>query len=155
MRRVVTGVDQAGRSFVAGDDEVVASRFAVSIWTATEDNLPSWLNEMRAADIASNQPPPGGSRFVLVVLPPQAEYLASLQTSPIAGMDDRGFHTTRTIDYVYVLEGRIVLVLDEGSVELAPGDAVVQLATRHAWRNPGTDPARFLAVLNSPPEAQG
>ncbi len=45
-----------------------------------------------------------------------------------------GFHATPTIDFVQVLEGRVALVLDEATIELGPGDLVVQQATAHAWR---------------------
>ncbi len=45
-----------------------------------------------------------------------------------------GMHRTPTIDLVLVLEGRLELVLDEGTVELGPGDTVVQQAAAHAWR---------------------
>jgi hypothetical protein len=51
------------------------------------------------------------------------------------GDDPRaGMHRTQTIDFVLVLEGRLELVLDEGTVELGPGDTVIQQATTHAWR---------------------
>ena len=45
-----------------------------------------------------------------------------------------GMHRTPTIDLVIVLEGRLELVLDEGTVELGPGDTVVQQGAAHAWR---------------------
>ena len=52
--------------------------------------------------------------------------------------------------YVYgvVLSGEIVLDLDGGETAvLKPGDIVVQNATRHAWRNLGTEPATLFFVL--------
>jgi len=58
-----------------------------------------------------------------------------------------GMHTTATVDYEYVVSGRVVLELDDGaSVELGPGDTVVQNGTRHRWSNAGTGPA-VLAVF--------
>jgi quercetin dioxygenase-like cupin family protein len=62
--------------------------------------------------------------------------------------DDPGMHTTVTIDVEYVVSGRIVLELDDGAtVELGPGDTVVQNGTRHAWRNPFDEPATLVVVL--------
>ena len=47
-----------------------------------------------------------------------------------------------------VLCGRVVLELDDGaSVELGPGDTVVQNGTRHAWRNPFDETATLFVVL--------
>ena len=45
-----------------------------------------------------------------------------------------GMHRTPTIDLVLVFEGRLELVLDDGTIELGPGDTVVQQAAAHAWR---------------------
>jgi hypothetical protein len=39
--------------------------------------------------------------------------------------------------------------LEVESVELHPGDVVVQQVTSHGWRDPGADPVRFLAVLTT------
>ena len=62
--------------------------------------------------------------------------------------DNPGMHTTVTIDFEYVVSGRVVLELDDGaSVELGPGDTVVQNGTRHAWRNPFDETATLVVVL--------
>jgi quercetin dioxygenase-like cupin family protein len=46
------------------------------------------------------------------------------------------------------VSGRIVLELDDGAtVELGPGDTVVQNGSRHAWRNPFDEPATLVVVL--------
>ena len=46
------------------------------------------------------------------------------------------------------MSGRVVLELDDGAtVELGPGDTVVQNGTRHAWRNPFDEPATLVVVL--------
>ncbi len=50
--------------------------------------------------------------------------------------DQPGMHRSDTIDYVFVLEGEIVLELDEGrETTLRVGDVAIQNGTRHAWRN--------------------
>jgi hypothetical protein len=56
-------------------------------------------------------------------------------------------HTTSTIDYVVVLQGRETLLLDKGEVALRPFDVVVQRGTNHYWLNPGPDPALLMGVL--------
>lgn len=61
-----------------------------------------------------------------------------------------GMHRTETLDLMVVLDGRIVLGLDDGEHALGPGDAVVQRGTRHRWRVVGDDPCTFLSVLLSP-----
>lgn len=62
--------------------------------------------------------------------------------------DAPGFHRTDTIDYGVVLDGEVLLELDDGRTNLLrQGDIVIQMGTRHAWRNPGNTPARLLFVL--------
>jgi mannose-6-phosphate isomerase-like protein (cupin superfamily) len=52
-------------------------------------------------------------------------------------------HRTRTVDYVVVIKGEIVLVLDDSEVTLRAGDVVVQRGTDHAWENRSSQPARM------------
>jgi mannose-6-phosphate isomerase-like protein (cupin superfamily) len=62
--------------------------------------------------------------------------------------DNPGMHTTASIDYEFVVSGRVVLELDDGVTrELGPGDVVVQNGTRHAWRNPYDEPCVLVVVL--------
>ena len=58
-------------------------------------------------------------------------------------------HRTQSLDYGIVLEGRIVMVLDEGEQHLLHrGDIAIQRATMHGWRNPSeTEWARMAFVL--------
>ncbi len=46
-----------------------------------------------------------------------------------------GMHATHSVDYIVIISGAIVLDVDGGaSIELGPGDVVVQNGARHAWR---------------------
>jgi quercetin dioxygenase-like cupin family protein len=57
-------------------------------------------------------------------------------------------HTTPTVDYVVVLDGSVVLELDDGvTTTLSAGDVVIQNGTRHAWRVPSDRPATIFVVL--------
>jgi uncharacterized cupin superfamily protein len=56
-------------------------------------------------------------------------------------------HRTETVDYAVVLEGEIVMVLDEEEVNLRAGDVVIQRGTNHAWANRSGKPAKMLYVL--------
>ncbi len=62
--------------------------------------------------------------------------------------DNPGMHTTASVDYEFVVSGRVVLELDDGATcELGAGDTVVQNGTRHAWRNPYDEPCLMVVVL--------
>jgi mannose-6-phosphate isomerase-like protein (cupin superfamily) len=54
---------------------------------------------------------------------------------PKAGGKRTVMHRTQTLDYVVVIEGDLVLLLDDSEVTLKQGDVLVQRGTNHAWEN--------------------
>jgi len=151
MRRIVTGVNGAGRSYVVSNDAVAQTGFS-AIWETDPKLIRNWIAGIDPERAARTiEPPPGASRWVLAQIPPEEDDRERRGAQPVPGLDERGFHTTRTVDYDLVLQGPLILDLDEESVDLETGDLVVQQATRHAWRNPGKRPAKLLAVLTTIP----
>lgn len=57
-------------------------------------------------------------------------------------------HRTKTLDYVFVIEGKLELTLGGGEKRIMKsGDVCVQRASMHAWKNmSNTEIARFGAV---------
>jgi mannose-6-phosphate isomerase-like protein (cupin superfamily) len=63
-------------------------------------------------------------------------------------LEDPAMHTTDSVDYGIVLSGEVTLELDDGaSVDLKPGDCIVQNGTRHAWRNKSSRECLMAFVL--------
>jgi quercetin dioxygenase-like cupin family protein len=56
-------------------------------------------------------------------------------------------HATDTLDFMVVLEGEIVLGLDDGEHHLVAGDTVVQRGTRHRWRVAGEAPCTYAVFM--------
>lgn len=140
-RRVVTGHDVHGKSVVLSDGpppqhhpmrgpEVGADFFemwsapAVPLLTATETREP---NE-RPFTI---MPVAGHLLRVIDIYPPQD------------GGKRTVMHRTKTLDYVVVIQGEVVLILDDSEVTLKQGDVVVQRGTNHAWENRSHSMARM------------
>ena len=66
------------------------------------------------------------------------------------GPGSEGFmHRTQSLDFGIILEGDMVMELDDGSeTPMTRGDVAIQRATMHKWRNPSqTEWARILFVL--------
>ena len=61
-----------------------------------------------------------------------------------------GMHRSETLDLMIVLDGRVLLGLDDGEHEVGPGVAVIQRGTVHRWRVLGAQPLTFLSVLVGP-----
>jgi quercetin dioxygenase-like cupin family protein len=70
------------------------------------------------------------------------------------GGDGPFWHATDTIDYIVVLRGEVVLVLETGEVTARAGDFIVDRGVLHAWRNDGPETAA-LAVVNLPAHPVG
>ncbi|HVN29381.1 MAG TPA: cupin domain-containing protein [Candidatus Binataceae bacterium] len=165
-RRIVTGFDETGKSMVAIDGppgSIVGANGAgiAEVWVT--DGIAD--NSIRG-DLAKRpvilEPPDGGSVCRFFAVDPEVTGLSAKEMEEgaaaafkaIGGEHCRpdttrapGMHTTRTIDYVVLLEGEITLILETGEVTLKPYDVVVQRGTNHAWANRGKKRALLMAVL--------
>jgi mannose-6-phosphate isomerase-like protein (cupin superfamily) len=108
-------------------------------------------------------PPAGGTRFLVFTIPaervppPPGTDLMQARAEADAVLpgllskmepDNPGMHRSDTIDFIYVLEGEIVLELDDRrEVTLRTGDTAVQNGTRHAWRNRSGKVCRLLVCM--------
>ncbi|MFJ1812705.1 MULTISPECIES: cupin domain-containing protein [unclassified Streptomyces] len=168
VRRVVTGVSPSGKPVIVSDGEpprtsqsVHTPGFARSlVWNTAAPAVPE---ADPTASLRSFVPAPGETVALTVTFAPASVYAdprwdpaaaaaEQLEFSPglaeLFEPDNPGMHTTPTVDYGVVLSGELVLDLDGGETAvLKPGDIVVQNATRHAWRNNGTEPATAFFVL--------
>lgn len=171
LRRVVTIENTEAKSTILADGPVPRSTafqhvpgFVTSLLWATnaQATVPT-----EQCDVAFNTcswvPQAGGTRLMVITFPPDSIYQAA-EFNPVAAgaeyaavlpglaerfePDNSGMHTTDTIDYGVVLEGNIVLELDKGQqIGFGKHDVIVQQGTRHAWRNPGSEPATVLFVM--------
>ncbi len=166
-RRVVTGHDGAGKAVFKLNGppprqvtlETAGGIRFLELWAT--DTLPTLPVPEQDATLETVSLTPGlqGTRFRLVELPPLGEgelnpaaFLAEIQEKAPGDWnleaDNPGMHTTDTVDYGVVVSGRVTLELDDGAtVNLEPGDCVVQNGTRHAWRNFGPDPCWMAFVM--------
>jgi len=139
MRRVITGHNAQGRSYIVQDDRVARGTFP-NLYKATGE-LPlgpapkDEPQKIMATDAPQLEPALGGSSLNFVTLAPTP-----------AGAPP-GWHRTETLDYNILLGGELVLMVDEGETKLYPGDVVIQRNTKHAWRNDTKSPVYWAAVL--------
>ena len=132
IRRVVTGLDAAGKSTALIDGPVPETHpNAMTVWHTPE--IPA--DNSGTADVA----PPftldlihnGGTVFMLCRIPPGAG-------APM--------HATDTIDYLTIISGEITIELETGDVTLRPGDLCVDRGILHGWRNHGHEDAVYTVV---------
>lgn len=133
-RRVVTGHDANGKSVVISDapppqnhpmhGREVGADFH-EIWNTTRPvPLLTSLEERE----------PNSREFT--IMPVSGHLIRIIDIYPPKDGGKRTvMHRTKTLDYAVVIEGEVVLVLDDSEVVLKQGDVVVQRGTDHAWEN--------------------
>lgn len=173
MKRVVTGHDSNGKSIFVS--QAPPRRKVTLVAVPGLEFAELWATEGRQSIPVSTQDPaltmesfvpsPEGTRFRVVVFPPESEAPESAPTEEQAAAaraeilaklpglgetvePDFRMHTTDTIDYGIVVSGEIWLDLDDGQETLLrTGDCVIQNGTRHAWRNRSGQPCRMVFVM--------
>jgi mannose-6-phosphate isomerase-like protein (cupin superfamily) len=141
LRRIVTGHDASGKSVVLSggpppqhhgmQGPSIGADF-IEIWSvATPVPL------LTAAEARE----PNEREFT--IMPVTGHLLRVLEVYPLnAGGKRTVMHRTQTLDYVVVIEGELVLLLEDSEVTLKQGDVVVQRGTNHAWENRADNIAR-------------
>jgi hypothetical protein len=127
MRRVITGLDEQGRSCVISDEVVATDTGRAkegldngtlsAVWETTD--VPPAIERPRDFTLLATNSPPGGTKWLVLGWEPNVE---------------RTWVRTNTLDYDTVLEGSCELLLETGSVELFAGDMVMIPGTAHGWR---------------------
>lgn len=169
-RRIVTAVSADGVSRVSSVAEVLALRETggggriEEAWRTRSVDRRAFRPDQPGDYLPDFAPGPGGSSCRIVHIPPDAQRwgdAAALGDVARAIGADRpahwlarhpGMHVTQTLDYAVVLRGHLTMVMEEGEIELAPGDVVVQQAAVHAWKNNGTETAVMFVVMLGLPD---
>lgn len=168
LRRIITGVDDQGRSDVSVDGPPSAliewdgGSGLYEIWTddgSTDNHVDTKGLDGTPVRLT---PPPGGFKVRWFTTVPirstasqedvEAEVAGAF--ADIGAQHDRpdtsrhpAMHTTKTIDVIVVVRGRVRLLLDETDRVLGPGDVIMQRGTNHAWVAEGQEPVLMVAVL--------
>lgn len=172
VRRVVTGHDAQGRAILQEDGVVPrVQRIGGDIGPLFHE---VWNTQATPApiDAASGEPhedgivlapPRNGTRIRVLDIPPEgdgirnmtpeearahfAEVGAGSASAHGEGSRHALMHRTETIDYGIVLEGELVLILDEGETTVRAGDIVIQRGTNHGWANRSDKNCRIAFIL--------
>lgn len=161
MRRVVTEIDAKGRAMWTSDGPppgLVAMPDGLgvaNVWAfeAAPSSVADGVDAL--AEPFTLEPPPGGMSWRVLRLPaPDPRHPREQQFLDVPGQDGpgrpRGMHATDTLDLMTVLDGRIELEMEDGRVQLAAGDTVVQRGTQHRWRVLDGRPCTYSVVMLRP-----
>ena len=168
VRRIVTGVDETGRSRIIEDGAAPAVMTMAERPGYRNNNL--WRTVGSPAHVGAPDtslehrgvlPPTGGTVLRVIDIPPEEKdpELRKRQTEEVFARmfaDARhdasharhpGMHETDTIDYAILLQGELVAIMDEGETVMRAGDILIQRGTSHAWANRSNEIARIAFIL--------
>jgi len=155
-RRIVTGVDTKNNSTIVSDELIKAFApyasypcFQIQELFYTQDN-PQSLQTRPATKPYTIDLPVGAMRFMIVRMPTTKEMATELKQAGQAVPDDWkkfNLHNTDSVDYIYILSGKISLIVDDEVVTLKTGDFITQIATTHTWVNDNDEPCYFLCAM--------
>lgn len=140
MRSLITGVDDQGRSCVVEETQVsfdysAATPIANTVVFAT----PSCPPPPR---------PPGHAMDVDMGLPPGIVRWLALEFAPEGSAP---LHHTDSVDLLFVVEGKVDLILDDGVHPLGPGDFTVLNGVDHGWKAGPEGCTATSVVTGTPP----
>jgi len=170
IRRIVAGNDGRGIAVALSDgpspdvrlDPARPGFASTRLWV--QDSTPARAKRLRETLHLPHtiEPPANGSVCRVVEFPPEAPYIKKVGPAEVrayfeamrsprastmsAGAPHLYMQRTASLDFCFVLEGEITLVLDTEDVDLREGDAVVQRGTNHAWSNRSDKPC--LVVMS-------
>lgn len=152
-RRVVTGHDASGKSVVLSDGTPV-QHHPMRGMNIGADFFEMWNTPRPVPELTSIEGrEPAEREFTIMPVTGHLMRIIDIYP-PQAGGKRTVMHRTQTLDYAVVIEGEVVLILDDSEVTLKKSDVVVQRGTNHAWENRSDKLAR-LAFFHISAEFSG
>jgi quercetin dioxygenase-like cupin family protein len=137
VRRLVIGVDAAGRSCVLEESEFTA---------------PASAPPMELIHQTPVAPPParpvGNGAYLDLGVPPGIARWMLVQFRP--GQRSQ-MHHTDTIDFDTIISGGVDILLDDGPHHLGPGDCALVQGVDHAWLAGPDGCTSSVVVIGTPP----
>ena len=173
FRRIVTGHNAEGKAIIQEDGppprvqriggEIGPMFYEVWNTQATPAPIDHASGEPHEEGIVL-APPKNGTRIRVLDIPPEDdkvreltpeearahfEEIGAADASSHSGDGSRHafMHRTQTVDYGIVLEGELVLIVDEGETVVRQGDIVIQRGTNHGWANRSGKNCRIAFIL--------
>ena len=134
IRRVVTGHDAHGKSIVLSDGP--PPQYHSMLGPSVGADFFELWNVAAPVPILRSVEPREPNEREFTIMPTSGHLLRIIEIYPPSEGGQRTvMHRTKTLDYAVVIDGEVVLVLDDSEVTLRRGNVVVQRGTDHAWEN--------------------
>ena len=155
-RQIIAGFNHKNESKILSEQSVQAfmpydmfPSFNLQELFYTEDH-PQTLATRHLQKAYDINMPQGAMRFLKIRMPTKKEMIADLQKTGQPIPDDwtkYNLHSTDSVDYLYVLSGKITCVVGEDTMDLSEGDFLVQVGAEHTWINDHDEPCYLFCVM--------
>jgi mannose-6-phosphate isomerase-like protein (cupin superfamily) len=162
IKRYVTGLNEAGQSFILFDDYATStfplgSGGLTDVWATAEVPVNNKGETDRSLRPMQQVPAPHGTIFRVVEIPPDKE-LAEAYAAAHAGLQSEhkptesdqakhaSMHKEDTLTYAAIIEGEVWFMTDTDEVLLKPGDCLVCRGITHGWSNRTDQPCLLIGV---------
>ncbi len=140
IRRVVTGHDENGKSVVLSDGPP-PQHHPMHGPGVGADFIEVW-NSSQAVPELSSTPASEPNERPFTIMPPSGHLIRVIKIyPPQEGGQRTAMHRTKTLDYAVVIEGEIVLILDDSEVVLKPATSRSSAAPTTPGRTARDKPA--------------
>jgi quercetin dioxygenase-like cupin family protein len=141
-RRIVTGHDETGKSVVLSDAQ--PPQHHQMRGAAIGADFHEMWSDSNSVPLLNSAPASEPNEREFTIMPVTGHLFRIIDIYPPKDGGKRTvMHRTRTLDYAAVIEGEMVLILDDSEVVLKKSDVVVQRGTNHAWENRSDKMARM------------
>ncbi|MFF0492425.1 cupin domain-containing protein [Nocardia sp. NPDC004068] len=137
-RRIVTGLNSAGRSSVLSDDTID------KLPGGTSEHPLVWATPGFPANNEGSDDPMAKQAVGPEMFSDGSGFVFMSEMEP--GYSGP-FHATNTLDFVFVTHGRVRITLEDGDAIAGPGDIIVDRGVAHQWSVVGDEPVVLAAVV--------
>lgn len=133
-RRILTGHDKSGKSIVLSDGAPPQNHSMLGSAVGA-DFFEMW-GDGDVVPRLTSLPKAEPNERQFTIMPTSGHLLRIIDVyPPHMGGKRTIMHRTRTLDYAVVIEGEVILILEDSEVTVRKSDVVVQRGTNHAWEN--------------------
>lgn len=154
-RKIVAGLEEESPAIIS-DEKIHAfspyfmcPSFQVKELFYTED-IPQSLKTRHFDKSYNIDLPKGAFRCAIFRMPTKQEIINDLLKANQELPDDWkkfNLHSTDTIDYIYVISGKITCLVGGKEIHLEAGDFLTQIGAEHTWLNDHDEPCQFFCVI--------
>ena len=152
MKLIETAIDESGESYIYKNENIQGWPFPGHVITdifLSKNCPPDMMESSVTLDDKNFNLKPGEVRFFRTDMEPTHQTYETLKAEDPATPPFKKlfYHSTTTVDYIMILKGPVVMIVNDEEIELQTGDCVVQRGAGHTWHNYTNETVSFMGIM--------